>query len=53
METVEKNCLICDAVKKWLQRPFKEDGSVLDWFLFIGLVGILSYLWTLILKRIV
>jgi len=50
---MDQNCKVCEAVKSWLAKPFDEDGNVIDWFLFIGLMGIISWLWTRILKRII
>jgi len=41
-----------NGTKGWLHRPFKEDGSALDWFLFVGLMLAISWLWSRILQRI-
>lgn len=47
------NCVICNGVNKWLKQPFKEEGSVIDWFLFLGLVFVIIILWQRILMRII
>jgi hypothetical protein len=46
------DCTFCNRVRAWLRQPFKEDGSALDWFLFVGLIGAISWLWSRILVRI-
>lgn len=46
------NCGLCDAVNKWLKQPFREDGSALNWFLFLGLALVAVFFWTRILKRV-
>lgn len=46
------NCNFCNAVNRWLKQPFKEEGSALDWFLFLGLVLVIIFFWTRILARI-
>ena len=39
-------------VKHWAARPYQEDGDILDWFLFIGLLTVCGILWTRVLRRI-
>lgn len=39
-------------VQEWLARPFKADGTVLDWFLFLGVVMIAAFLWSRIIGEI-
>lgn len=46
------NCGLCVAVNKWLKQPFREDGSALNWFLFLGLALVAVFFWTRILKRV-
>ncbi len=46
------DCHFCQSARAWLAKPFDEDGNVFDWFLFVGLIGIISFLWTRILARI-
>jgi uncharacterized protein involved in cysteine biosynthesis len=36
----------------WLKKPYSEDMSVKGWFAFLGLLIILSYLWSRVLKLI-
>jgi len=43
---------IWNGTKDWLKKPFREDGSVIDWFLFVGLMLAISFLWSRILQRI-
>lgn len=38
--------------KAWWDHPFKEDGSVIDWFLFLGLILIIAWLWSRVIVRI-
>jgi len=45
-------CGLCSAVKKWMGQPFKENGSALDWFLFMGLIFIAAFFWSRILARV-
>lgn len=47
-----EDCKVCNAVKLWLAHPFKPNGSALDWFLFFGLIIIISFLWSRIIARI-
>ena len=42
-----------DDTKHWAARPYKPEGSVLDWFLFFGLVAICAFSWTRIIERII
>lgn len=50
METM--HCSFCSQVQRWLKQPFKEDGSVLNWFLFTLLIMIAIWFWSRILARI-
>lgn len=45
-------CGIVDRVVAWLERPFRSDGSALDWFLFLGLLIVLLWMWQTILLLI-
>lgn len=47
------DCVICGAINRWLKQPFKEDGSVINWFLFLGLVLVIIFMWQRILIRII
>lgn len=46
------DCNLCNRIRTWLNKPFDENGSALDWFLFVGLIGGISWLWSRILVRI-
>lgn len=37
----------------WLKKPYQEDGHVIDWLLFIGLLTAATILWTRVIKRLV
>lgn len=50
---MNSDCQFCQSVQGWLKKPFNENGSVFDWFLFVGLIGVISWLWTRILQRII
>jgi hypothetical protein len=39
--------------KLWLKQPYRQNGDVLDWFLFLGLVIVVTMAWGAIIKRIV
>lgn len=49
---MDGDCKFCSTVRTWLKKPFDQDGSVIEWFLFVGLIAIISFLWTRILERI-
>lgn len=49
---MQNDCKFCERVKQWLNKPFDDNGNVIDWFLFVGLIGIISWLWSRILVRI-
>lgn len=36
----------------WLKRPYADDMSAGGWFLFLGLLIVLSVLWGIILRHI-
>ena len=40
-------------VKKWAAHPYNENGNLMDWFLFIGLMGVCTVLWSRIIRRLV
>jgi hypothetical protein len=40
-------------VEAWLNSIQKGEGDLLDWFLFIGLVALVTYLWSGIIRRMV
>lgn len=41
-----------DKIEGWLKRPYKDDGNVIDWFLFFGLAALAGYIWASAIKRI-
>lgn len=49
---MQKDCEFCQSVRSWLKKPFDENGDVLNWFLFVGFIGVISWLWSRILVRI-
>ena len=34
-----------NSVKQWWAQPFNAQGSVVNWFLFLGLLIVLSIAW--------
>lgn len=40
------------SVQKWWAQPFKADGSVGTWFLFLGLIIVIVIAWNTILRFI-
>ena len=43
------NAVLADFAK-WFAKPYDQDMNVGDWFLFLGLVAILSFAWSRILQ---
>lgn len=41
-----------DRFKAWAAQPFRSDMSALEWFLFFGLLVIISGVWAMILRHI-
>jgi len=39
-------------LKNWAHLPYKEQGDLLDWILFIGLLTCATVLWTRIIRSI-
>jgi len=46
------DCKLCGAVNRWIKQPFDPDGSVINWFLMVGLVLIAIWFWSRIIVRI-
>lgn len=42
---------IYSGFQKFWQKPFDVEGDAWDWFLFVGLILIVIFLWTRILKE--
>ena len=40
-------------VKGWLLKPYREEGTIVDWLLFIGLLTVATILWTRVIKRLI
>lgn len=38
--------------KAWVKQPYSEDMDVFHWFLFLGLLIVLSAGWAVVLKHI-
>lgn len=32
------DCNLCNRIRAWLNKPFDENGSALDWFLLLALL---------------
>ena len=39
-------------IKQWAAMPFSSQMSVTGWFLFLGLIIVIAYLWTRVLRHI-
>lgn len=35
-------------ISAWLSSPLKQDGSAVQWFLFVGLILVSIYMWRVI-----
>lgn len=44
--------LISD-LKEWAQKPYREEGTLIDWFLFVGIWVVATALWVQVIKRLV
>lgn len=40
-------------VKRWALHPYNENGTVLDWVLFVGLWVVATILWARVIRRLV
>jgi len=38
--------------QEWLKRPYSEEMSVTGWFLFAGLLIVIGWLWSTIVRKI-
>lgn len=43
---------LVNSVIGWFQHPFQNEGSAYDWFLFVGLLIVISWLWHVILLKL-
>jgi hypothetical protein len=41
-----------DGIAAWLRQPFKAEGTAIDWFLFFGLLIVISVIWRIILGHL-
>lgn len=41
-----------DNFTGWLRQPFSADMTALDWFLFLGLMAVLTAIWSIIFKHL-
>lgn len=39
-------------VVKWMKSPYNDNMNLGDWFLFVGMLGVLTFLWSRILRAI-
>jgi hypothetical protein len=39
--------------KSFVAKPYSDDGSLFDWFLFIGMLTAMTILWTRVIRRLV
>lgn len=44
---------LVSELKDWAKKPYSEEGNVIDWFLFIGLMTAATILWTRVIRRLV
>jgi hypothetical protein len=42
-----------EGFKNWLAKPYKEEGNLTDWVLFIGMLTAVTILWTRVIRRLV
>jgi hypothetical protein len=40
-------------LKRWAALPYKEDGNIGDWILFLGFMVAVTFIWTRIIARII
>lgn len=40
------------SFQSWFQKPFSSDMSAVDWFLFVGLLVVITGLWAMIFRHI-
>lgn len=44
---------IITSVVNWYKKPFQSGGSAVQWVLFVGLVIIAAWMWSVILRDVV
>lgn len=45
--------VIVKDFKNWAGKPYREDGNILDWVLFVGILTCGTILWTRVIKRLI
>jgi len=43
---------ITGRIAEWAKSPYRDEMSVGGWFLFIGMLAVLTFLWSRILRAI-
>jgi hypothetical protein len=41
-----------DDLHNWYAKPFRGDGTVMQWFAFVGLVLIAAWVWRSVIREI-
>jgi hypothetical protein len=41
-----------DSFKRWWDKPYSDDMSASGWFLFFGLLIVISVAWALVLREL-
>lgn len=44
---------IINDVVAWFQKPFNSGGNAVEWILFVGLLIIAAWMWSVILRDVV
>ena len=44
---------VINSVVAWFKQPFSSGGNAVQWVLFVGLVFIAAWFWTVILRDVV
>jgi hypothetical protein len=44
---------IIDSVVTWFKRPFDSANNAVEWWLFVGLIIIAAWMWSVILRDVV
>jgi hypothetical protein len=43
---------VLSHASSWIKKPFGEDMSVAQWFLFVGFIVVILVMWKIILRHI-
>lgn len=41
---------LLQSIEKWFAAPFNSQGSALNWFLFFGLLLLIAWVWSTIIR---